>query len=529
MTTKILVSDKLDKAGLEILEASGLPVVMKPGMTEDELCAEIVDYDALIIRSGTKVTKKVIDAAKKLRLIGRAGVGVDNVDIPYATEKGILIMNTPSANTLSAAEHTCAMILAMARNVPQAHQSMHEGKWDRSKFTGVELNGKTLGIIGTGRVGLEVARRLKAFNMTMVASDPFPPRQEVLDEIGIKLLPNADEVVKVADFITIHSPLLPSTKDMISDAQFKMMKPTCRIANVARGGIVNEDALYRALKDNVIAGAAFDVWCNEPLSEEEQKLLELPNLVTTPHLGASTKEAQLRVAVDIANSAVKYLKDGIITNAINAPRGKLTPETEPFVPLAEGLGVFANHLNAGKNVERFEVTANGSMAEGDTNLLRVYAVKGFIRDMVGMDNANLVNAEPIAKSKGVEIKGSKNAGSVNYSNILEIKTVAGKDVETVSGTVFGEEPRLVGYNGYSFNVPLSGNMVFLNYADKTGIVGAVGTVLGKAGVDIQQMAVSVNGSGKALMVLLVGKALDSKLVDELAKAIDGTAKFVAVN
>ena len=235
------------------------------------------------------------------------------------------------------------------------------------------------------------------------------------------------------------------------------------------------------------------------------------------------------MAVDIANSAVKYLKDGIITNAINAPRGKLTPETEPFVPLAEGLGVFANHLNAGKNVERFEVTANGSMAEGDTNLLRVYAVKGFIRDMVGMDNANLVNAEPIAKSKGVEIKDSKNAGSVNYSNILEIKTVAGKDVETVSGTVFGEEPRLVGYNGYSFNVPLSGNMVFLNYADKTGIVGAVGTVLGKAGVDIQQMAVSVNGSGKALMVLLVGKAIDSKLVVELAKAIDGTAKFVAVN
>ena len=511
MTTKILVSDKLDKVGLDILEASGLPVVMKPGMTEDELCAEIVDYDALIIRSGTKVTRKVIDAAKKLRLIGRAGVGVDNVDIPYATEKGILIMNTPSANTLSAAEHTCAMILAMARNVPQAHQSMHEGKWDRSKFTGVELNGKTLGIIGTGRVGLEVARRLKAFNMTMVASDPFPPRQEVLDEIGIKLLPNADEVVKVADF-------------MISDAQFKMMKPTCRIANVARGGIVNEDALYRALKDNVIAGAAFDVWCNEPLSEEEQKLLELPNLVTTPHLGASTKEAQLRVAVDIANSAVKYLKDGIITNAINAPRGKLTPETEPFVPLAEGLGVFANHLNAGKNVERFEVTANGSMAEGDTNLLRVYAVKGFIRDMVGMDNANLVNAEPIAKSKGVEIKDSKNAGSVNYSNILEIKTVSGKDTETVSGTVFGDEPRLVGYN-----VPLSGNMVFLNYADRTGIVGAVGTVLGKAGVDIQQMAVSVNGSGKALMVLLVGKALDSKLVDELAKAIDGTARFVAVN
>lgn len=529
MSMKILVSDKLDKAGLDILEASGIPVVMKPGMTEDELCAEIVDYDALIIRSGSHVTKKVLDAAKKLKLVGRAGVGVDNVDIPYATEKGILVMNTPSANTLSAAEHTCAMILAMARNIPQAHESMHQGKWDRSKFTGVELNGKVLGIIGTGRVGLEVARRLKAFNMTMVASDPFPPKKEVLDEIGIELLPNADEVIKRADFITIHSPLLPSTKDMISDKQFDMMKPTVRIANVARGGIVNEQALYRALKDNKIAGAAFDVWCNEPLDEEEQKLLECPNLVTTPHLGASTKEAQLRVAVDIANSAVKYLKDGIITNAINAPRGKLTPETEPFVPLAEGLGVFANHLNTGKNVESFEVIANGPMANSDTNLLRVYAVKGFIRDMVGLDNANLVNAEPIAKSKGIVIKESKNAGSVNYSNILEVRTVADGATDSIRGTIFGDEPRLVGYNGYAFNVPLTGNMLFLTYEDKTGVVGAVGTVLGDAKIDIQQMAVSVNGSGKALMVLLLGGTVDSALLSKLADAIGGTAKFVTVN
>ena len=529
MSMKILVSDKLDKAGLDILEASGIPVVMKPGMTEDELCAEIVDYDALIIRSGSHVTKKVLDAAKKLKLVGRAGVGVDNVDIPYATEKGILVMNTPSANTLSAAEHTCAMILAMARNIPQAHESMHQGKWDRSKFTGVELNGKVLGIIGTGRVGLEVARRLKAFNMTMVASDPYPPKKEVLDEIGIELLPNADEVVKRADFITIHSPLLPSTKDMISDKQFDMMKPTVRIANVARGGIVNEDALYRALKENKIAGAAFDVWCNEPLSEDEQKLLECPNLVTTPHLGASTKEAQLRVAVDIANSAIKYLKDGIITNAINAPRGKLTPETEPFVPLAEGLGVFASHLNAGRNVESFEVISNGPMANSDTNLLRVYAVKGFIRDIVGPDSANLVNAEPIAKSKGVAIKESKNAGSVNYSNVLEIRTVADGATDCIRGTIFGDEPRLVGYNGYAFNVPLTGNMLFLTYDDKTGIVGAVGTVLGDAKIDIQQMAVSLNGSGKALMVLLVGATVDDALLSKLASAINGTAKFVSLN
>lgn len=529
MNMKILVSDKLDKAGLEILEASGIPVVMKPGMSEDELCAEIVDYDALIIRSGTRVTRKVIDAAKKLRLIGRAGVGVDNVDIPYATEKGILIMNTPTANTLSAAEHTCAMILAMARNIPQAHQSMHEGKWDRSKYSGVELNGKVLGIIGTGRVGLEVARRLKAFNMTMVASDPFPPKKEILDEIGIELLANHEEVIKRADFITIHSPLLPSTRDMISDDQFKMMKPTARIANVARGGIVNEDALYRALKDKVIAGAAFDVWCDEPLNENEKKLLELDNLVTTPHLGASTAEAQLRVAIDIATSAVKYLKDGVITNAINMPRGRLTPESAPFVPLAERLGIFANHLNAGKSVSSFEVIANGALAQGDIALLRVNAVKGYIRDMVGVENANIINAEPVAKSKGMEIKDSKNESSVNYSNILEIRTVSEGQTSSVCGTVFADEPRLVGYNGYSFNLPLAGNMIFLNYVDKTGIVGAVGAVLGKANIDIQQMAVAVNGTDKAMMVLIVGQKPTADIVDELAKSIDGTAKFVDVN
>ena len=274
---KILVSDKLSKDGLDILEASGIPVVMKPGMTEDELCKEIVDYDALIIRSGTKVTRKVIDAAKKLRVIGRAGVGVDNVDIPYATEKGILIMNTPTANILSAAEHTCAMILSLARNIPFAHSSMHEGKWDRSKFTGVELNGKVLGIIGVGRVGGEVAKRLKPFNMTMVGYDPFLPK-EVADEIGVRLT-TLEEVITTADFMTIHTPLLPSTRNMISLEQFKMMKPNARLANVARGGIVNEDDLYTALHDHIIAGAAFDVWCNEPLTDAEKKLLELDNLV----------------------------------------------------------------------------------------------------------------------------------------------------------------------------------------------------------------------------------------------------------
>ena len=525
--TKILVSDKLSKDGLDILEASGFPVDMKPGMTEDELCKTIVDYDALIIRSGTKVTKKVIDAAKKLRVIGRAGVGVDNVDVPYATEKGILVMNTPTANILSAAEHTCAMLLSMARNIPFAHASMHAGEWNRSKFTGVELNGKTLGIIGVGRVGGEVAKRLKPFNMTMLGYDPFLPA-DVAEDLGVKLT-TLEDVLKNSDFMTIHTPLLPSTKNMISLDQFKMMRPNARLANVARGGIVNEDDLYTALHDHIIAGAAFDVWCNEPLSDSEKKLLELDNLVTTPHLGASTEEAQERVAVDIANAAVKYLKDGVISNAINAPRGKLSPEAAPYVPLAERMGMFIHSVNGSKPVSEMEVIYYGGLSQLDTKLLTVSAVKGFIKGIVGMDNANIINALPVAKAKGIDVKESKTDKTANYSNMIEIKIMSEGKASCIRGTVFGDEPRLVNYNGYAFNVPMSGDLIFLKYADAKGVVGKVGTELGKAGVNIKQMAVSMkSGCDTAMMVIMVDKQLSENIVDSVAKSVNGTAKYADI-
>ena len=526
--TKILVSDKLSKEGLEILESSGFPVVMKPGMTEDELCAEIVDYDALIIRSGTTVTPKVIDAAKKLRLIGRAGVGVDNVDIPYASEKGILVMNTPDANTVSAAEHTVAMIMALARNIPFAHASMHEGKWDRSKFTGVELNGKTLGVIGTGRVGGEVIKRLKAFNMTVIGYDPYIP-QEVADRMGIRLT-TLEEVLKESDFISIHTPLLPSTRGMVGLDQFKMMKPTARLANVARGGIVDEDALYTALKEKIIAGAAFDVWCSEPLSDDEKKLLELDNLVTTPHLGASTTEAQERVAIDIAQSAVKYLRDGVITNAINAPRGKLSPETAPYVPLAEGLGEFLCHANGDRPVDQMEVIFRGGLASMDVKLLTVSAVKGFIKGIIGKEGANLVNAMPVAKSRGMEVKETKTEECADYANLIEIRTRSGDKVSCVRGTVFGEQPRLVNYDGYAFNLAMSGHLVFLRYPDTTGVIGKLGTAFGDKGVSIISMAVSVKEkTDEAMMVLEADKPITPELLDTAAKACNGSAKYVDLN
>ncbi|MDR1954950.1 MAG: phosphoglycerate dehydrogenase [Candidatus Methanoplasma sp.] len=519
MTTKILVSDSLDEEGLNILKGSGFPVDEKVDLTEDQLCGIIGDYDCLIIRSGTKVTRKVIDAGKRLKVIGRAGVGVDNVDIPYATEKGILIMNTPAANIISAAEHSCAMLLALARNIPFAHESMHKGEWKRSKYTGVELNGKVLGIVGVGRVGGEVAKRMKAFNMSLIGYDPYLPK-EVADEIGVRLT-TFEEVIQTADFMTIHTPLLPETKNMISMPQFKMMKPNVRIANVARGGIVEENDLYTALKEKVIAGAAFDVWCNEPLEECEMKLLGLDNLVTTPHLGASTVEAQERVAVEVATAAVKYLKDGEITNAINAPRGKMDPETEAFAPLAERMGIFAQQINGNNPIEELEITYCGELANKQTKMLTVSVVIGILKKIIGAENANIINALPVAKQKGIAIKESTTQKCSNYSNMIEVRTVSKGKKASFRGTVFGDQPRLVGFDEFTFDAPMNGDMVMVAYKDSPGIIGAVGTVFGSNNINIAQMSVGRSGPD-ALMVLTVDQHVPPGVLKKIAE-VSGTS------
>ncbi|MBE6520384.1 MAG: phosphoglycerate dehydrogenase [Candidatus Methanomethylophilaceae archaeon] len=511
---KILVSDSLSKEGLEILENSGYQVDVKTGMSEDELCSVIGDYDCLIIRSGTKVTAKVIEAADNLRIIGRAGVGVDNIDVPAATAKGILVMNTPSANILSAAEHSCAMLLALARNIPFAHESMHKGEWKRSKFTGVEMNGKILGIIGVGRVGGEVAKRMKAFNMTLIGYDPFLPK-EVADAIGVRLT-TLEEVITTADFMTIHTPLLPETRNMISLEQFKMMKPNARIANVARGGIVNEDDLYTALKEKIIAGAAFDVWCNEPLTEDEAKLLELDNLVTTPHLGASTVEAQERVAVEIAEHAIMYLKDDIISNAINAPRGKLDAETEPFVVLAERMGSLVQQTVGNHPLNKLEVSYCGSLAGKPTKLLTVSAVIGYLKNVIG--TANTINALPVAKSKGVEVVENSNPESKDYASVIQMKFTSQGVEHSIRGTVIGGQNRLVGFDEFSFDIPFYGHMMFVGYDDAPGVIGIVGNNLGKAGINVGQMSVGRSGK-KALMFLTVDHEVPANIMSTIAAEV----------
>ena len=521
MTCKILVSDPLSEEGLEILKKSGFPVDVKPDMTEEQLCAVIGDYDCLIIRSGTKVTPKVIEAAKKLRVIGRAGVGVDNIDVPCATDKGILVMNTPSANILSAAEHSCAMLLALARNIPFAHESMHKGEWKRSKYTGVEMNGKVLGIIGVGRVGGEVAKRMKAFNMTMIGYDPYLP-QDVADSLGVRLT-TLEEVISKADFMTIHTPLLPETRNMISMPQFKMMKPNARIANVARGGIVNEDDLYTALKEKIIAGAAFDVWCNEPLTEDEKKLLELDNLVTTPHLGASTVEAQERVAIEVAEHAVMYLKDGIISNAINAPRGKLDADTEAYVPLMEKMGRMIQQMVGNHPLDKLEISYCGALAQKQTKMLTIQAVIGYLKGVIG--EANIINALPVAKAKGIEISETSTDVAKDYASIVEAKFTSQGKTTVLRGTVMGGQARFVGYDQYVFDIVMSGDLMLLSYKDAPGMIGTVGNALGAANVNVGQMTVGRTG-GSAFMVLTVDQFVPQDVVDQINKAVGGSVQFI---
>ncbi|MBR2254216.1 MAG: phosphoglycerate dehydrogenase [Candidatus Methanomethylophilaceae archaeon] len=512
--SKILVSDPLSEEGLEILRGSGFPVDVKPGLSEEELCSIIGDYDCLIIRSGTKVTPRVIEAGKNLKVIGRAGVGVDNIDVPCATDKGILVMNTPSANILSAAEHSCAMLLALARNIPFAHESMHKGEWKRSKYTGVELNGKILGIIGVGRVGGEVAKRMKAFNMTLIGYDPFLPK-EVADSIGVRLT-TLDEVITTSDFMTIHTPLLPETRNMISMPQFKMMKPNARIANVARGGIVNEDDLYTALKEKVIAGAAFDVWCNEPLTDDEKKLLELDNLVTTPHLGASTVEAQERVAVEIAEHAVMYLKDGTISNAINAPRGKLDSDTEVFIPLAKRLGSIVQQIVGNSPLQKLEIKYCGQLASKQTKLLTVSAVIGYLERVIG--SANMINALPIAKQKGIEIVESSSENANDYNSIMCIRFTYNGITRSIRGTVIGGQAKLVGMDKFSVDIALGQRMIYVSYKDEPGVIGVVGNTLGSAGINIGQMSVG-RDCNNATMFLTVDNRVPQELIAMISNSV----------
>jgi D-3-phosphoglycerate dehydrogenase len=521
---RLLVTDELSEEGLKMLRSeSSVDVDVRPGMSHEELVKTIVDYDGVIIRSGTRITADVIDAGRKLSVIGRAGVGVDNVDVAHATRRGILVMNTPSANIISAAEHSLAMMLTLARNIVWAHASVQAGKWERKKFTGVEMSGKTLGIVGVGRVGAEVARRAKSFNMDLIGYDPFIS-EELAEKLQVKLM-SLEEVLAGADIITIHAPLTKSTHHMIGEDQFKLMRPTALLVNCARGGIVDEEALYEALTGGKIAGAAFDVFEEEPIANS--KLIGLPNLVTTPHLGASTREAQEKVSLEMAECVVKFLKENIISNAINAPRGKFDPKLAPYVQVAEMVGSFALQIMDGP-IEKVQVTAYGELAGLNTKMLTISALIGVISNIIG-ESTNIINAESLAKEKGIQVIETNVAECKHYLNMVSVKLYSGDMRREVRGTVFPSgQARIVGVDHFDLEVPLEGDFIMTQYNDVPGIIGKVGNILASKGINIAQMGVGRESpGGNAIMLISVDEVVRDDVLTELkSQANFHEAKFI---
>ncbi len=514
---KILVTDELSEEGVEMLRKGGqIQVDVRPNLPHEELVKIIGDYDALIIRSGTKATADVVEAGKNLKVIGRAGVGVDNVDVKAATRRGVLVMNTPSANIISAAEHTMAMMLALARNIVPADISLKSGQWKRSKFTGIELYGKTLGIIGIGRVGGEVAKRAKSFNMKLIGYDPYIP-PEVAVKLGVRLLP-LEEVVSEADIITVHAALTPGTHHLVSKELIAKMKPTALVLNVARGELIDEEALYEALRDKRIAGAALDVFSKEPPTGS--KLLTLDNVVVTPHLGASTKEAQEKVSVEMAEHVKMFLLEKRITNAVNAPVRGMDPKVMPFLSVAERLGAFAVQLTDAP-IAKVQVTMYGDLASVDTKMITVSALMGVLSNLTG-EQPNIINAEAIAKEKGIQVVESKVEESRRYVNMISVTLQSDGAKREVRGTAFpGSEPRLLGIDEFDLDIPLEGDFLMSVHVDVPGIVGKVGTILGSTGINIARMGLGrEEKGGKALLLVSVDNPVPEDVVQKMRSSKD---------
>ncbi len=515
---KILVSDPLASKGLDILkEASDMEVDIKTGLAEDAICSIIKDYDALIVRSQTQVSASVIKAAEKLKVIARAGVGVDNVDVEEATKRGIVVMNTPGGNTISTAEHTFSMLLSLSRNIPQANQSIKKGEWDRKKFTGVELCGKTLGVVGLGRIGFEVSKRALAFNMKVIAYDPFisPDKLRQFDIEAASL----DEIYQKADYITVHTPLTRETEKMISTAQFEKMKKGVRIINCARGGIVDEEALYEAIKSGKAAGAALDVFEVEP--PKNRKLLELDQVIATPHLGAATEEAQVNVAIEIAHQVIEALRGGVIINSVNAPSvdPEMMKQVGPYLYLGEKLGMLVAQLMNG-SLKQVSIRHEGQVAElGDLKPITLSVLRGILGAAL-QEKVNFVNAPILAKNRGIEISESNSTTSRDFADLISVEVKTDTGVFSVAGTILGtkKEPRVVRINHFHVDAVPSGYLLVLSNVDKPGMVAGISSILGQNNINIAGMTVGRNvPGGQAVTVMNIDSAIPDGILKELAK------------
>ncbi len=531
-TQKILVADAIADKGIEDLQADpALEVDVKLGLSEDELVSIAADYAGIVVRSQTKITERVIEAAKQLRVVGRAGVGVDNIDIPAASKRGVVVMNTPGGNTISTAEHAFTLMMSMARHIPHGHAAVKQGRFEegRKKYKGVELNGKTLSILGMGRIGGEFAKRAKAFNMNVVAYDPYLAESKA-ESLGVTLASSVEDAIKVADFITLHMPKTDETHHMINAQRLALTKKGVRIINCARGGLIDEAALLEALESGQVAGAALDVFENEP-PEVGYALLEREDVVLTPHLGASTAEAQENVGIEIAKQVRDAVVDGIIVNSINMPNvdQETLKKIGNYLELAEALGVIAARMGP-NNPEVLRINYSGKVAKVDTRLITRYVMKGFLGVSGADESVNHINAPTHAESRGIRVTESSLPQPIDYTDLIEVYAGSEGNMIDVAGTFFGAQPRIVRIFERKLSVVPRGHLLLLENTDQPGIVGTVGTVLAKHGVNIANMSLGRNEQGgQALMVLNLDSAPDASLRPEL-EALDGIleAKLISL-
>jgi D-3-phosphoglycerate dehydrogenase len=521
--SKVLVREEIAEAGIRLLRERGFEVDVD---TDSDLAETIAPYDAIIVRSATKVTADLIARADNLKVIGRAGVGIDNVDVEAATRRGIVVANAPESTVISAAEHTIGLLVALTRNIPQAHAALKQGRWERKTYGGVELADKTLGVLGFGRIGQQVARRAAGLGMRVVAYDPFvsPDR---FRELGVERVQKEEDVYAAADFLTLHLPLTDETRRSINAGAFAKMRDGVRIVNAARGDLVDEDDLLAALKSGKVGGAALDVFSTEPYSGP---LLELDNVVATPHLAASTEEAQDRAGVIIAEQVAAALDGGLVTNAVNIPviGAEDLEVLGAYIPLAAKLGRLAMELAEG-HVEELRLTYFGALARYDTRLLTVAALNGAFQGRSDQP-VNYVNAPMIAAERGVDVREERSLSARDYTNLVRVEAVSGGQPLRVAGTTMGNDNRLwlVSALGFELDMELAPLLVVFRYDDVPGVIGKVGTLFGAAGVNIANMTVSrTRQGGQALMTLSIDSAAPPKLVEQVHAEFDD-ARFISL-
>lgn len=522
---KVIITDEVLESGLQLLQDDErVQVDVRLGLSREELQQVIGEYDAIITRSGTQVDQDLVDHATNLKIVARAGVGIDNVDIDAASNKGIIVVNAPFGNVNSAAEHTMALLLSFCRNVTVANASLKSGEWKRAPFTGSELKGKTIGIIGLGKVGGRVAKRCRAFEAEVITYDPYISEKRA-EDFGVKLVP-LEDIVRYSDIITVHTPLNDETHGMITAEHFEGMKDGVIIVNCARGGIIEENAMLQALDSGRVSGSAFDVWSEEPPSTETlKKLIAHPNMIVTPHLGANTIEAQKNVAVDVSREIINYLDGRPIENAVNIPRfdPDLMDQMKPFIGLTSQMGQFISQL-APANPSKVTFTYNGKLARFDCAPLTVCGLAALLNHQTETD-VNMVNARLIARDMGIEIEEVRSSEMESFSSLVTLMIESGDEKRTIAGTLFEGIPKIVKMRDFMTDFTPEEHMLVISYEDRPGMLGKIGTIFGEAGVNIGNMTLGRRKEeGKAMVVFSIDSPADDATVEKIRKEVD--AKFI---